>query len=99
MNDVISLRVALILTEMGLKRPISFQMEDCAVIDCGPPRMYQFRLEVRDDVDTVDFILDLCAIMTAHNRISAVHANLCGFYEEPGPVKNWHTAYLTVKVL
>lgn len=97
MNDVISLRVFMILTEMGLAWPISFQMEDFASRHCETGHLYEIRLIIRDDVDSTDFVEAFCAAMEAYNQISQVKAGFRELLEFPGPVKNAHTVYLTVE--
>lgn len=102
MKDIIFLRVCLIIAEMGLKWPVSlindFDPRFC-IKNYGPHRTYQFHLEIRDDVDTTDFAVEFCSGMAACNRASPVKADFRGLSEYPGPVKNWHTVYLTVETI
>ena len=54
MDLVIYHRVAMILAEMGLHGPISLIEDfdpDFSIKNCGPHRLYEFHLEIRDDVD------------------------------------------------
>lgn len=99
MDQVIHHRVLAILTEMGLNRPVSY-IEDFDPNYCckntGPHRLYEFHLEIRDDVDLTDFVADFSTIMTAYNKISNIKADFYEANEYPGPMKNWHTVYLTV---
>lgn len=96
MSDVIRLRVALIIAEMGLVWPIS-PIEKYVVKNCGARCLYEFRFTVRDDVDTTDFVEAFCVAMEAYNQISEVKAGFRELIEFPGPVKNAHTIYLTVE--
>lgn len=96
-DSIIYYRVFQILTEMGLKWPVSL-LEDFDVQEDedGSHRLYSFRLLMRDDVDTVDFVTEFCAVMAAQNKISQVKADFHGLTELPGPVKNAHMGFLTV---
>lgn len=99
MDQVVIHRIAAILSEMGLQQPISF-LEDFdpayCIRDFGEHRLFEFHLEVRDDVDPDDFITDFRTAMQRYNEASKVKTDFYGIEEYPGPVKNWHTAYLTV---
>ena len=102
MDQVIHHRVAAILTEMGLNRPVSY-IEDFDPNYCckniGSHRLYEFHLEIRDDVDPDNFIADFCAALDEYNKTSIVKAAFYGANEYPGPVKNWTTVYLTVAAI
>lgn len=102
MDKVIYHRVAVILLEMGLHSPISF-------IDCFDPgicirnveehRLYEFQVEVRDDVDPDNFIREFCTAMQQYNERSSVKADYYDATDYPGPIKNWSTVYLTVTTI
>lgn len=99
MDWVIYHRVLAILAEVGLTSPISHIEDfdpDFSIKNIGPHRLYEFHLEIRDDVDLTDFVADFSAIMTAYNKISNIKVDFYEANEYPGPIKNWHTAYLTV---
>lgn len=102
MDKVIYHRVHMILAEMGLDRPVSvvddFDPQYC-IKNFGPHRLYEFQLEVRDDVDTTDFVVDFCAAMGEYNKISTIKADFYELNEYPGPVPNCHTVYLTVTTI
>lgn len=102
MDQVIRHRVAMILAEMGLHSPISL-IEDFApqysIKNCGPFRLYEFHLEIRDDVDLHEFITIFRAAMETHNGNSSIKANFYDVMDYPGPVKNWSTVYLTVATI
>lgn len=98
MSNIVFLRVALIIAEMGLRWPVSL-LEYFDVQDGDLHRLYEFRLLMRDDVDTVDFVAEFCAAMAAHNKISPVKADFHELTECPGPVKNAHIASLTVTTI
>lgn len=102
MDKVIFYRVMAILAELGLSSPISliddFDPEHC-IKNYGPHRLYDFHLEARDDVDTTDLVADFCVAMDRYNKISPVKADFYEANEYPGPVKNWHTVYLTVATI
>lgn len=102
MDQVIRHRVAMILAEMGLKRPISLIEDfdpDFSIKNCGPFRLFEFHLEIRDDVDPHEFITAFRAAMEAHNRSSSIRADFHDATDYPGPVKNWSTVYLTVATI
>lgn len=102
MDQVIYYRVAMILAEMGISSPISlvdnFDPRYC-IKNLGPHRLYEFCLEMRDDISPDAFIADFFAAMDNYNKSSPVKAAFYGANEYPGPAKNWHTAYLTVAVI
>lgn len=102
MNGVLYHRVMSVLVEMGQKWPVS-PIEDFDPQYCthqiGEHLLYDFHLEIRDDVDIADFVVDFCAAMSAYNKISSVKADFYEANEYPGPVKNWHTVYLTVATI
>lgn len=102
MDRVIVHRVMSILAEMGHSRPVSlvddFDPRYC-IKNYGSHRLYEFHLEIRDDVDLEDFITDFCYLMHQYNAISYVKADLYEATEYPGPVKNWSTVYLTVAAI
>jgi len=87
---------------MGLFWPISlvddFDPEFC-IKNQGPHCLYEFHLEIRDDVDLSDFIVEFCAVLEQYNKISSIKADFYEANEYPGPVKNWHTVYLTVTTI
>ena len=102
MDKVIYHRVAVILLEMGLRSPISF-------IDSFDPgicirnveehRLYEFQVEVRDDVDPENFIEAFRSAMQQYNERSSVKADYYDATDYPGPIKNWSTVYLTVTTI
>lgn len=103
MDLVIYHRVLALLAELGLNRPVSvvddFDANFC-IRDIGPHRLYRdFHLEVRDDVDTTELAVAFSESMAAYNKISSVKADFYEANEYPGPVKNWHTVYLTVTTI
>lgn len=102
MDLVIFYRVMSILAELGLNLPVSVVDDydpDYSTRDFGPHRTYDFHLEVRDDVDTTDLAVAFSESMAAYNKISSVKADFYEANEYPGPVKNWHTVYLTVTTI
>lgn len=102
MDKVIYHRAMSILAEMGLFSPISLVNDFDPVFSIknyGPHRLYDFHLEVRDDVDTTDFVVDFCAAMGEYNKISTIKADFYELNEYPGPVPNCHTVYLTVATI
>ena len=98
MSNIVFLRVALIVSEMGLYWPVSL-LEYFDVQEDGPHRLYSFRLLMRDDVDTTDFAVEFHEAMEHHNKISPVKADFHELTECPGPVKNAHIASLTVTAI
>lgn len=98
MSDIIFLRVALIVSEMGLKWPVSL-LEYFDVQDGDLHRLYEFQLLMRDDVDTTDFAVEFHEAMEHHNKISPVKADFHELTECPSPVKNAHIASLTVTTI
>lgn len=102
MDKVIYHRVLALLVELGLSSPISL-IDDFdpvfSIKNYGPHRLYDFHLEVRDDVDTTDLAVAFSESMAAYNKISSVKADFYEANEYPGPVKNWHTVYLTVTTI
>ncbi|NBI11913.1 hypothetical protein D1641_18265 [Colidextribacter sp. OB.20] len=102
MDQVIYHRVGMILAEMGLKSPISLIKDfdpDVSIKNYGPFRLYEFHLEIRDDVDPHEFETTFRAAMEAHNSNSSIKANFYDATDYPGPDKNWTTVYLTVAAL
>lgn len=99
MDRVIFYRVMAILAEMGLSGPIStvpdFDPQDC-IRNNGPYRLYDFHMEIRDDVDLSDFAADFCAAMEAQNEISSIKADFVEINAYPGRAKNSQSVYLTV---
>ena len=99
MDLVIYHRVAMILAEMGLHSPISF-------IDCFDPgicirnveehRLYEFQVEVRDDVDPENFIEAFRSAMQQYNERSSVKADFYDAVDYAAPMKNWRSVYLIV---
>lgn len=96
-------RVRMILAELELIYPVSVVDDydpDYSTRDIGPHRLYRdFHLEARDDVDTTDLVANFCVAMDRYNKISPVKADFYEANEYPGPVKNWHTVYLTVATI
>lgn len=102
MDRVIHHRVMSILAEMGLHSPISLIEDfdpDFSIKNCGPHRLYEFHLEIRDDVAPHEFETTFRAAMEAHNSNSSIKANFYDATDYPGPDKNWTTVYLTVAAL
>lgn len=88
-----------ILAELGLSSPVSVVDDfdpQYSIKNYGPHRLYEFNLEIRDDLDTTDFVVDFCAAMGEYNKISTIKADFYELNEYPGSVKNWTTVYLTV---
>jgi len=101
-DRVIIHRVSMILAEMGQKWPVSLVDDfdpDYCIKDYGPHRLYEFRLEIRDDVDLSDFVVSFCTVMEQYNKVSNIKSDFYEANEYPGPVKNWHTVYLTVTTI
>lgn len=102
MDQVIQYRVMAIISEMGLHGPISL-IENFdpkfSIKNCGPHRLYEFCLSVRDDVDPSEFIANFCNAMDKYNKSSPVKAAFYEANEYPGPEKNWSTVYLTVATI
>ena len=102
MDQVIQHRVMSIIAEMGLQSPISLVEDfnpDFSIKNIGPHRLYEFHLEIRDDVDPDEFITAFCAAINECNNRSNIKAAFYGANEYPGPVKNWTTVYLTVAAI
>lgn len=102
MDQVIYHRVAMILAEMGLFSPISLIEDfnpDFSIKNCGPHRLYEFHLEIRDDVDPDNFIREFCTAMQQYNERSSVKADFYDAVDYSSPVKNWSTVYLTVTTI
>lgn len=99
MDDVIFHRVAMILAEMGLHDPIclvdDFDPDSCTR-NVNESRLYEFHLEIRDDVDTTEFAREFSRCLELHNKISSINASLYEALEYPGTMRNWHTVYVTV---
>lgn len=102
MDLVIYHRVMSILAEMGLFSPISL-IDDFdpvfSIKNYGPHRLYEFHLEIRDDVDLGKFVEDLCAELDQYNKISTVKADFVAIEDYPGIAANWTTVYLTVATI
>lgn len=102
MDLIIYYRVMAILAEMGQKWPVSLIDDfdpEFSIKNFGPHRLYDFHIELRNDVDQRDFALDFCDAMDAHNKITAVKADFVAMDVYPGPVPNWSTVYLTVSAI
>lgn len=102
MDLVIYHRVAMILAEMGLHGPISLIEDfnpDFSIKNCGPHRLYEFQVEIRDDVDPDNFIREFCTAMQQYNERSSVKADFYDAVDYSSPVKNWSTVYLTVTTI
>lgn len=102
MDRVVQYRVMSIILGMGLHSPVSLVDDfdpDFSIKNCGLYRLYEFHLEIREDVDLEDFITDFCNLMHQYNAISYVKTDLYEATEYPGPAKNWITVYLTVAVI
>lgn len=102
MDLVIYHRVMAILAEMGLSSPISL-IDDFdpqySIKNHGPHRLFDFHLEIRDDVDPHEFVSSFRAAMATHNSISIVKADFYEANDYPAPVKNWRTVYLTIATI
>lgn len=92
----------LILSEIGLHSPISlvdnFDYEIC-IRNVEEHRLYEFQVEVRDDVDPENFIGAFRSAMQQYNERSSVKADFYDATDYPGPIKNWSTVYLTVTTI
>lgn len=89
----------LILSEMGLCSPISLIEDfnpDFSIKNCGPHRLYEFHLEIRDDVDPDNFIREFCTAMQQYNERSSVKADFYDAVDYAAPMKNWRSVYLIV---
>lgn len=102
MDLVIYHRVMSILAEMGLSSPISL-IDDFdpifSIKNVSEHRLYEFHLEIRDDVDTTDLAADFCIALEDHNKISSIKADFYELNEYPGPVPNCSEVYLTVATI
>lgn len=99
MDEIIIFRVMLILSEMGLCSPISLIEDfnpDFSIKNCGPHRLYEFHLEIRDDVDPDNFIREFCTAMQQYNERSSVKADFYDAVDYAAPMKNWRSVYLIV---
>ena len=102
MNRVVQYRVSSIISEMGLHSPVSL-VDDFdpafSIRNYGLYRLYEFHLEIRDDFDSMDFLMEFCSILEQENKINNIKIDAVEINEYPGPAMNWHTAYLTVAVI
>ena len=99
MDQVIYHRVGMILAEMGLFSPISLIEDfdpDVSIKNYGPHRLYEFHLEIRDDVDPDNFIREFCTAMQEFNKTSSVKADYYDAADYAAPMKNWRSVYLIV---
>ena len=102
MDQVIRYRVMAIISEMGISSPISLIDdfdERFSIKNFGEFRLYEFHLEIRDDVDIDDFEVAFSEILADYNEISSIKIAYIQVNRYPGPVKNWSTVYLTVAVI
>ena len=102
MDRVVQYRVSSIILGMGLYSPVSLVDDfdpDFSIKDYGLYRLYEFHLELRDDIDSGDFMMEFSSILEQENKINNIKIDAFGINESPGPAKNWHTAYLTVAVM
>lgn len=102
MDQVIQHRVMSMLAEMGLSSPISL-IDDFdqrfSIRNFGEFRLYEFHLEIRDDVDIDNFEVTFSEILADYNEISSIKIAYIQVNRYPGPVKNWTTVYLTVAAI
>lgn len=102
MDRVVQYRVSSIILGMGLHSPVSLVDDfdpDYSIKNIGPIREYNFHLEIRDDYDSMDFMMEFCSILEQENKINNIKIDAVEINEYPGSVKNYHTAYLTVAVI
>lgn len=92
-SEVIFYRTLAIITEIGLQNPISLIDdfdEQFSIKNIGEHLLLEFHLEIRDDVDEMEFANEFGEAMRHYNRISSIKADFYDIVGYPGPVKNWH---------